>query len=528
MCFYLLEGVSMEKAYLCPTCGASVILDGEYSPICCFCKSTLSEENEIAQPEGGFYAGSSDTSEVRRLTCYKCGKSMVSSLGAELQAPRCLCCGSDDLTVSTEKVMLPGRLTVIPFSCDRKEAEEEFLKTLKKEKVKVRSFSPKEYIDAITPAYVPFFFYDYHAFGSAILSVVPHVKQPRNITEKVLGVLLLNEISLERTSNVATPYPKTISVEMAWKSLPMSASSAIEQKRMDEVSPFLAGGVSTDERVIGDIKHAMILDIDRSAKDIEEEFLSRIKEFVKECIISENLSNFTISSYVDNTVYDPSLGQLIYVPMWISKVRKKDSCLTWCMNAITGKTSGISREILDEKEKTKDEKKDSLAAISKKRIKSITIDDLGGVDKPVNYRTFMIDTVASAIKSEMTLNEMSADKSLMQLEKHTKRNTTHINVPIASAYQGDAEKAVAESKKQPIPSAPVPLPTVHSPLYLMKEEARNRSLGRGQRLPEKPLDRKVGNEEQFVCDDTPSGIAVEVGLADLPEYDPSGPNPFKK
>ena len=62
----------------------------------------------------------------------------------------------------------------------------------------------------------------------------------------------------------------------------------------------------------------------------------------------------------------------------------------------------------------------------------------------------------------------------------------------------------------------------------MKEEARNRSLGRGQRLPEKPLDRRVGNEEEFKVDDTPSGIAVEFGLSDLPEYDPAGPNPFKK
>ena len=518
----------MEKAYLCPTCGASVILNGESSPVCCFCKSTLSEENEIAHPEGGFYVGGLDTSEVRRLTCYKCGKSMMSSPSADLQTPRCLCCGSDDLTVTSEKVMLPSKLTVVPFSCDRKEAEEEYLKAVKKEKIKFRPLSSKEYIDAITPAYVPFFFYDYHAFGSAILSVVPFVKQPRNVTEKIIGVMLLNDFSLERTSNVVTPYPKTISVEMAWKSLPMSASNAIDQKHMDEVSPFLTSGVSTDERVISEIKHAMIMDIDRSAKDVEDEFMTRIKDFVKECIITENLGNFSITSYVDNTNYDPSLGQLIYVPMWILKVRKKDSCVTWCMNAISGKASDISREVLDEKERVKEEKTDSLAAISKKRVKSITLEDLGGTEKPVNYRTFMIDIVASAITSEMTMNEMSADKSLLQLEKNNRRRTTHIEVPIADAFQADAEKAVAESKRQPIPSAPVPLPTEHSPLYLMKEEVRNRSLGRGQRLPEKPLDRRVGNEEQFEFDDTPSAVAVEVGLSDLPEYDPTGPSPFKK
>ena len=104
---------------------------------------------------------------------------------------------------------------------------------------------------------------------------------------------------------------------------------------------------------------------------------------------------------------------------------------------------------------------------------------------------------------------MSADKSLLQLEKNVRRHTTTISVPMSTAYQGDAEKAVAESKKQAIPSAPVPLPTEHSPLFLMKEEARNRFLGRGQRLPEKPLDRRVGNEGENRLEDTPSGIAVE-------------------
>ena len=167
--------------------------------------------------------------------------------------------------------------------------------------------------------------------------------------------------------------------------------------------------------------------------------------------------------------------------------------------------------------------------MSKKRIKAFKLEDLGGPDKPVNYRTFMIDTVASSITAEMTLNEMSADKSLLHLEKTRRNSQASLEVPIVRAYQEEAEKAVKESQKASIPSAPVPLPTKHSPLYLMKEEAMTRSLGRGQRLPEKPLDRRVGNEEEFDnINDTHESLAVEFGLSDLPEYDPSGPDPFKK
>ena len=79
-----------------------------------------------------------------------------------------------------------------------------------------------------------------------------------------------------------------------------------------------------------------------------------------------------------------------------------------------------------------------------------------------------------------------------------------VSVPvIEKAYQADAEEVVRKSQNQPIPSKPVPLPSEHSPLFLMREEANNRALGRGRRLPEKPLDRRVGNEDQFDTPDTP-------------------------
>ena len=124
---------------------------------------------------------------------------------------------------------------------------------------------------------------------------------------------------------------------------------------------------------------------------------------------------------------------------------------------------------------------------------------------------------------------MSADKELLQLEKTMRRERKVVSVPtISEAYQADVEEAVSKSRQNPIPSAPVPLPTEHSPLFLMREEARNRSLGRGRALPQKPIDRKVGNEEQFEREEIPSSYAVEMGLADMPEYDPDGPNPFKK
>lgn len=519
----------MEKAYVCPGCGASVILVDESSATCCFCHSALQEKDVVSNPKGGFYIGSMGNIRMRKTVCGKCGKSMFSVADGEMKAGRCLSCGSDDLISTSEDLLLPEKIMTVPFSCSRKEAEEEYLKTAAQTKLKQHSFTGPEYLEAITPAYVPFFFYDYHIFGRAILSVVPQVKGPKHRGEKLLSFVLLNDFSLERSSSTATPYPKNMNSEMAWQSVPESASGAIRLEKADEVSPILRNGSGSSEASLTDLKDALILDIDRSGKEIESEFLGRIKGFVKECLVTENLMHFTITSYVDNTEYLPPLGQLIFIPMWIMKIRKKDQCLTWYMNAASGKSSEISWESVEGTPVVTEEPVQTLKTMNKKRIKAFTLEDFGPADKPVNYRTFMIDIVASSIASEMMLNEMSADKSLLHLENQMRKTQKSVSVPvIEKAYQADAEEVVRKSQNQPIPSKPVPLPSEHSPLFLMREEANNRALGRGRRLPEKPLDRRVGNEDQFDTPDTPSGVAVEFGLADLPEYDPAGPNPFKK
>ena len=521
----------MEKAYKCPKCGASVILQEGSSSVCSFCHTVFSEKDEISQPNGGFFIGSMGSVKMRKSTCGKCGKVMYSNESGNARPGRCLSCGSDDLVSVTDEVTLPKDVAAAPFSCSREEAEKEYLQCVKQGKLKQHSYGGKEYTDAITPVYVPFFFYDYHIFGNAILSVVPHVKVPKNRSEKFLSFVLLNDFSWEKSSSVTTPYPKTMNSEMAWQAVPESACEAVCLEKADLISPILKSGSGAGDVSIPDLKDGVILGIDRKSAEIEEEFLTRIKGFVKECLVTENLMHFTITSYVDNTNYTPTLGQLILVPMWMMKIRKKDQVLTWYMNAVSGKSSDISWEPVEKKVVVKEET--TLESMTKKRIKAFTMEDFGPEDKPVNYRTFMIDTVASSIVSEMMLNEMSADKSLLHLEKQMRKEHQVVTVPkIEKAYQADLEQEVTKSKLQPIPSEPVPLPTEHSDLFLMREEANNRSLGRnrgrGQKLPEKPLDRRVGNEDQYDFDDSPASLAVEVGLSDMPEYDPAGPNPFKK
>ena len=518
----------MERAYLCPKCKAEVILDEGSSSACCFCGTSFSENDILLRPDAGFYIHDLKRERKEVIRCLECGKDMVKGSLSSNKISHCLYCGSEELISDTGDVAVPEEGTCIPFSCSRKEAETEYLSAIKRGKFRLPGSHAKAYVEDITPAYVPCLFYDYHVYASAILSVVPYVKSPRNIGEKMLGVFLLNDFSLEKTDNSTTPYAKNVGGEMAWKGIPLCGSTAITRERFLQISPIkVSVNASEKETTSGMEKEAVILGLDRPASELSDYFGRLIRDYVKECLITTNLDNFAISSFVDSTEYQPAMSQLIYIPVWMVKIRKKDHFISWYMNAISGQSCVLETESVTEAPLPQQDQ--SLKSMSKKKIKKFTIDDFGGEDRLVNYRTYMNDNMASAITAEMTLNEMSADKSLLHLEKVTRRSAVIAVPEIKEAFQVEAEKALEESKLTPIPSAPVPLPAEHSPLYNMKAEAMERSLGRGQRLPQRPVNRRVGNEEQFDhSDDTHESLAVEIGLSDLPEFDPNGPNPFRK
>lgn len=508
-----------------------MILNDEGISACCFCGTKL-ENNPNQKPGGGFYIRDVKREIREAATCKHCYRTMILPKSMGERPSRCLYCGDSELSIESHEVDAPEESIMIPFSITREEAVKAFQESIRKDKRVFGGLTSKANLEAITPAYVPCFFFDYHVYANAILSVVPYVKELRDnkLGDKLVGWLLINDMSFERTSNVAQPYSKSVGGEMAWKDVPLCASSAITRERFFQVAPFSIKGTgkdaTPDEKKVAE--QAVILGIERSSMEITEWLKKLIRGFVKECLITTNLDNFKISSYVDKTEYGQSIGQLIYVPMWCLKIRKKDQYTSWYMNGISGNvTKAVTESVV---EQTLKPEENSLKSLNKKRIKNFTLEDFEDPNRSFNYRTYMVDAMASAISADMALSEMAADKSLLHLEQTTRRNTKQITVPIVNAgYQAEAEEEVKKSKLNALPSAPVELPSRHSQLYVMKEEAMKRSLNRGPRLPSKPLDRHVGNEQEYEnLDNSREYIAKEVGLADLPEYDPNGPNPFKK
>lgn len=522
----------MEQAYVCPNCKAEIILEEEGISACCFCGTEVKLNQTKEKTDGGFYVRDVARAIRETCTCRSCSRTMILPQGRAGKPERCLYCGDTDLNVQSQEMQEPLPSIKIPFAVTKEEAQKEFLAALRKNKGIKLGYSSAKTLDLITPAYVPCFFFDYHVFANAILSVIPYIKEFRDKTfgDKFFGWLLVNDMSFERGSNRAQPYAKSVGGEMAWKDIPICACSAISRDRFIQISPFARKGhgkePTEEEKKVGE--QAIILGVDRPAEEILDLLKRMIRGFVKECMITTNLDNFEISSYVDQTEYFPAVGQLVYVPVWLLKIRKKNQFFAWYINAISATSSRAENE--DVIELPLPTESTSLQSMNKKRIKKFSREDFEDPDRTINYRTYMVDTVASAITADMTLNEMAADKSLLHLENATRRNLKQISVPVVTqAYQAEAEEEVRKSKLEPLPSAPVHLPTRHSALYTMKEEAMERSLGKGPRLPSKPMDRRVGDEEYYDnLDNSHEYVAKEVGLADLPEYDPNGPCPFKK
>ncbi|MBP5493404.1 MAG: hypothetical protein J6Y08_11230 [Clostridiales bacterium] len=520
----------MDKAYLCPKCSAQVILDNQSEKMCVFCSTPLKEENSLEKVDWGYYTpGFASGGKTRAYVCRDCGKVQYALFDSDYSPKHCVYCASERVELderATKNVPRPFR--TVPFIYKKLDAVEEYKKAVKKEQLKFMGCASDTYLKKITPLYVPCFLFDYHVFSHSVLSVVPIVKAPRQTGEKVFTLLTTTELSFEVTNNDIQPYPKEVSFELVWQNVPICASSLISKETFDKISPFVLRNRFEDGDV-DDLKKATILAVDEDPQGISDILIEDIKKWTKDFVISEYVDHYSVSSYVDKTEYDRGLGQLIYLPVWQMVFKKKNQTYAWYMNAISGEPTDIL-PIEEKKEEVKEEKpKDPLKAMSKKRIKKFSISDVAHPEFNLNFRTYLVDTVAAAISLETNLNEASSDKTLYHLERKVIKGKVEVAIPDSDAFQKEAAEEVVKGRLSAIPSEPVPLPEVHSQLYLMKEEVTKRSLGRGKRLPEKPIDRKIGNEEYFEANqDTHESLAVEFGLSDMPEYDPSGPNPFKK
>ncbi len=515
----------MDKAFLCPQCGAQILLSEAADNVCCFCLSMLTPKDEVQSVDWGFHTPAFAGKErIKAFVCEDCHKTVFASKENQLPLNNCVHCGSRSIKeVADAKKMMPMGIKTLRFIYNREDAIERYLQDAKKEGLKLRFTKKEAYQQCITPLYIPCFLFDYTINTEAVLSVLPIVRN-RSKGEGFLNLLTGDDLTLERTS-AAEPYPKKFVAEMVWMNVPIPMTSCIDSQSFETISPFsVRGAMEEDDEIAA---NAFFPEVDEKWENAHTLLKSQVQNWVREYVLSESMDHYEISSYVDNTKYEKALGQLAYIPVWQMRCRHKTGDYSWYMNGLTGVTSGFVETETEEVEK--EQESVALKDLNKKKIRNFKSGEIVKNASSVNCRTYMVDTVSSSIMLETSLNESASDKSLFHLERSMKTSSVDLSVPISEAFEKEVDEETKKMREAPIPSAPVPLPTEHSKLYMMKQEIQNRRLGRGERLPEKKVDRDIGGDVAFGYDDiTREARAVEVGLSDMPEFDPSGPNPFKK
>lgn len=158
-------------SYKCPNCDGELLFDpksGKYK--CEYCYSLFSQEelddmrqdtsteSDTSREGNAFHeAGDSKEQDAVIYTCPSCGAQIVTD--ETTAATFCYYCHNP--------VVLGGRLEgrflpdkIIPFSIDKKEAEQRFLDYVGSKKFIPRAFFQKKQIEALTGVYFPYWLYD--------------------------------------------------------------------------------------------------------------------------------------------------------------------------------------------------------------------------------------------------------------------------------------------------------------------------------------------------------------------------------
>lgn len=154
-------------SHKCPNCGAGLTFDPKKKRLVCeYCLSEFTEE-EMEHLETG---EKTDTERMEKTEGHSAVVYTCPSCGAEIV--------TDETTAATfcyychNPVVLSGRVSgdylpdyVIPFSIDRKQAEQMFMTWIGKKKFVPKSFSDKKQIEKLSGVYFPYLLYSCQVDG---------------------------------------------------------------------------------------------------------------------------------------------------------------------------------------------------------------------------------------------------------------------------------------------------------------------------------------------------------------------------
>ena len=316
-------------SYKCPNCGGGLIFDPKKQKLVCeYCLSEFSEK-ELKVPETKQEAvkEAEETAEEQKSAgtvsyiCPSCGAEIVTE--ETTAASFCYYCHNPIvLSGRVSGEFLPDR--ILPFSIERKQAEEMFLSWIRKKKFVPTSFYTEKQIEKLSGVYFPYLMYSCKVDGQ----IRAEAEKDRTWVTGNIRYTEHNRYQVERSGCLDV------------KNLTRNALSGSNRELVESVLPF-----DSDKMV--PFQTGYLSGFLAEKRNMESsEFTPEAEKEVKDYAV-QNLTS-TVSGYNSVRVQNSETSirdakwQYALLPVWVMTYRHKENGKVYyfAMNGQTGKICG--------------------------------------------------------------------------------------------------------------------------------------------------------------------------------------------
>ncbi|MBO4915496.1 MAG: hypothetical protein J5449_09850 [Oscillospiraceae bacterium] len=323
-------------SFKCPCCTAALSFSGSTGELTCeYCGASFTvEQAKAAQEAEKEDAASSDmtwsstsptliTDENGKVSGYRC-----SSCGAEMvadektAATECPYCGNNAIISQSFDGMYRPDL-VVPFTVDRKKAQQALREFYRGKKLLPRSFTDGNRIENMTGLYVPFWLMSCHASGSVTFE---------GTKSKYWDDA---NFSYEKTDS----YRVVRSGEMDFRHIPVDASTKMDNDTMDSLEPYdTSKGVAYDAAYFsGYLADRFDVTAQQAQPRASERVLSTFRDKMDE---AAREGYDTITQKSEAIRISGTKTEYAMLPVWMLSTKFEGKTYSFAMNGQTGQVAG--------------------------------------------------------------------------------------------------------------------------------------------------------------------------------------------
>lgn len=336
---------STVLTHKCPNCDGPLLFNPTKQEFQCeYCRSIFTEEEvsafeakqkerladipDVSEPVSDIDTNAnkemtSDAPEIALFVCPNCGAQIATD--PTTAATSCYYCHNP--------IVLGERLSgkflpevVLPFTIERKEAQEKFLKWTKKKKFIPTAFFNKEQIKHLSGVYFPYWVVDATLDGQM-------QARATNIRKWIVG-----DTEFTETKQYAITRAGTTNFEELVKNALKKNES---EKMVDAVQPFdLSKAVEFKSQYLsGFLAEKRDIEFDEMKSDVDKELENYSKALMRGTINGYQSVNITRSTQTVTNQH----SSYVLLPVWIVTYKEKysDKLYYYAMNGQTGKVAGI-------------------------------------------------------------------------------------------------------------------------------------------------------------------------------------------